>query len=136
MDPIIIGFQPMAGSSLSDVYLQMEQELDAFGGETFRHWRGASMDYVAMDYVGIMSPSAVSDLQALGGRANAELAGLAKLVVDPTVAEDTGGVSVQRVLTHDPGADIALPGTQNFIDAEILVCPVCGGMNKHFSPPH
>ena len=136
MDPIVVGFQPLAGSSLSELYLRMEQELDAFGGATFRHWRGASTDYVAIDYLDVASSSAISDLEELGARANAEMTGLARLVVDTSLAEGGEAVSLRRVLTHDPGADVALPATKEFIDAEVLVCPICGGMNKHFSPPH
>lgn len=136
MDPIVVGFQPLAGASLSEVYVHMEQELDAFGAATFRHWRGASMDYVAIDCGATSSPPAFSDLQALGSRAHATVAGVARLVVDGSAPEYGGEVSVRRVLTHDPGADITLPAFDSFVDTEILVCPLCGGMNRHFSPPH
>ena len=129
MDPLIIGFQPPCNASLGDVHRDLASAFETSAGTVVGHWSGDSADYVV-----IADPPPVAELEALAVHVSADLTGIARLVVDAGDADDVRGV--EQVLVQDPGTDISLPSPTPYIDAEKLVCPVCGGIDNHFSPPH
>jgi hypothetical protein len=129
MDPLIVAFQPR-NFGLDEAEARLEMAFSEVPATAFRQWQGSSNVYVALSGV-----TGLEELHGVASRVDARLTGVCRLVVGPNVGAAGYLPTVEAVLRPDPGSDIDLPTVDPFVDAEIQVCPTCGGMLRHFYPP-
>jgi hypothetical protein len=129
MDPLIVAFQPQ-DFGLDETESRIEAAFSESPATAFRPWRGSSNVYVAVSGV-----TGLDDLHGFASRVDAHLTGVGRLIIDPNVDALGHPPAVEDILRPDPGSDIDLPTADAFVDTEILVCPICGGVFRHFYPP-
>jgi hypothetical protein len=126
-DPFLISYQPRElgvgrfDAELGDVF-------SSLNAVVFRHWRGPESAYMAVSR--LVLPVDVDRLTS-----RVELKGIARLVLDEDVQVVGERPAIEAVLRPDPTSDLWLPSFDIHAGAEIQVCPLCGGMNRHFNPP-
>jgi hypothetical protein len=126
-DPFLISYQPQEFGG-RDVDDELEVVFSSLNASVFRRWRGPGNSYVAVSQLVLPGP-------AEHLRDRTELKGVARLVLDESVNVVGPRPAIEAVLRPDPATDLWLPSFDAYAGTEIQVCPVCGGMNRHFDPP-
>jgi hypothetical protein len=135
MDHFLLGFQPEGDLSLEALDRKLRDQFTFSTGCTvYKTWFGPSKVFCA-----VLGPPPLSELGTLAQRADATMTGAARLVFDTTGHQGVRLPAMEDILRPDAGVELPLPDDAKFKfiePAEKLVCPVCGGMGKHYSPPH
>lgn len=132
-DSFLISYQAQGlGANLDEA---LGEVFSGTGAVVFRRWQGPASAYLAVSGLG-----GREDVDHLTDRVDPGLRGAGRLAVGRLVFDETVPVAgplpqIEDVLRPDPTTDLWLPSIGVFAGSEILVCPRCGDMNRHFYPP-